>query len=92
MSLLRSPRVVVALGLAAVAVVGPMVAAERAASNMATAANRFLESLTPQQRADATFELRSDEREKFHFIPTEMFPRNGVTIKDMDRRAAGSCP
>ena len=83
MSLLRSPRVVVALGLAAVAVVGPMVAAERAASNMATAANRFLESLTPQQRADATFELRSDEREKFHFIPTEMFPRNGVTIRDM---------
>ncbi|SVA30156.1 uncharacterized protein METZ01_LOCUS83010, partial [marine metagenome] len=30
-----------------------MVAAERAASNMATAASRFLESLTPAQQADA---------------------------------------
>jgi hypothetical protein len=83
MSLLRSPRVVVALGLVAVSVAGPMIAAERAASNMATAANRFLDSLTSAQRADATFALRSDEWEKFHFIPTEMFPRNGLTIIDM---------
>jgi hypothetical protein len=60
-----------------------MVAAERSASNMATAANRFLESLTAAQRTEATFALQSDELEKFHFIPTEMFPRNGVTIGDM---------
>ena len=83
MNLLRSPRLVVALGLVALSVVGPMVAAERAASNMATAANRFLESLTPVQRADATFALQSDEREQWHFIPTEMFPRNGLTVRDM---------
>lgn len=83
MNLLRSPRFVVAVALVAACVVGPMMAAERAASNMASAANRFLESLTPAQRADATFELRSDEWEKWHFIPTEMFPRNGVTIRDM---------
>ena len=83
MRFLRSPRLVVAVGLATLAVVGPMVAAERAASNMTAAANRFLESLTPAQRADATFALQSDERETWHFIPTEMFPRNGLTIKDM---------
>ena len=83
MSLLRSSRVVVALGLGALAVAGAMVAAERSASAMATAADRFLESLTPEQRAQAAFEFQSDEREKWHFIPTEMFPRNGLTIKAM---------
>ena len=50
---------------------------------MATAADRFLESLTPEQRAQAAFGFQSDEREKWHFIPTEMFPRNGLTIKAM---------
>ena len=83
MSLLRSSRVVVALGLVALSVVGAMVAAERAAAAMATAADRFLESLTPEQRAQATFEFQSDERLKWHFIPTEMFPRNGLTLKAM---------
>jgi hypothetical protein len=83
MNPLLSPRLVAALALAALSVVGPMVAAERSASNMATAANRFLESLTAAQRTEATFALQSDELEKFHFIPTEMFPRNGVTIGDM---------
>ena len=60
-----------------------MVAAERSASAMAMAADRFLASLTPEQRAQAAFEFQSDEREKWHFIPTEMFPRNGLTIKAM---------
>ena len=83
MHLLRSPRLIVALALTAVSVVGPMIAAERSASTMATAATQLLDSLTAAQRADATFELGSDEREKFHFIPTEMFPRNGVTLRDM---------
>ena len=83
MSLLRSSRLVVAFGLVALSVVGAMVAAERSALAMATAADRFLESLTPEQRAQAAFEFRSDERLKWHFIPTEMFPRNGLTIKAM---------
>ena len=68
-----------------------MVAAERSASAMAMAADRFLASLTPEQRAQATFEFQSDEREKWHFIPTEMFPRNGLTIKAMtDAQRAGA--
>ena len=83
MSFLRSSRLVVASGLVALSVVGAMVAAERSASAMATAADRFLESLTPEQRAQAAFEFQSEERLKWHFIPTEMFPRNGLTIKAM---------
>ena len=83
MSLLRSSRLVLALGIVSLAVVSAMVAAERSASAMATAANRFIESLTPDQRAQAAFEFQSDERTKWHFIPTEMFPRNGLTLKAM---------
>ena len=83
MSLLRSPRLVVALVLVTLSVVGPIVATERTASQMATAATAFLESLTPEQRAKASFEVTSDERLKFHFIPTEMFPRNGLTLGEM---------
>ena len=83
MSLLRSSRLVVAFGLVVLAVVGAMVAAERSASAMVTAADRFLESLTREQRTQAAFEFQSDERMQWHFIPTEMFPRNGLTIKAM---------
>ena len=91
MSLLRSSRLVVALGLVVVSIVGAMVAAERSASAMATAADRFLESLTPEQRTQAAFEFQSDEREQWHFIPTEMFPRKGLTIKAMtDAQRAGA--
>jgi hypothetical protein len=91
MSLLRSSRLVVALGLVVVSIVGAMVAAERSASAMATAAGRFLDSLTPEQRAQAAFEFQSDEREKWHFIPTEMFPRKGLTIQAMtDAQRAGA--
>ena len=50
---------------------------------MATAASGLLASLTPDQRARAEFEFQSDERHRFHFIPTEMFPRSGLTIREM---------
>ena len=50
---------------------------------MATAASGLLASLTPDQRARAEFEFQSDERQRFHFIPTETFPRNGLTIREM---------
>jgi hypothetical protein len=50
---------------------------------MAAAATRFLESLTPEQRQQATFDFDGAERTHWHFIPTEIFPRNGLTIKQM---------
>jgi len=83
MRLLQSSRLLLALGIVSLSVVTAMVAAERSASTMATAANRFLESLTPDQRAQAAFAFESDERTQWHFIPTEMFPRNGLTLKAM---------
>jgi hypothetical protein len=50
---------------------------------MAKAANSFLASLTPEQRQQATFPFDSAEREKWHFIPSEMFARNGLLISSM---------
>jgi len=64
--------------------VGSLVAADRSSSAMASAATKFLGSLTPEQRQQASFAFNSDERTHWHFIPTETFPRKGLTIKEMN--------
>jgi hypothetical protein len=56
----------------------------RAATAMTTAATKFLEGLTPEQRTQATFALDVEERTRWNFIPTNMFPRKGVPIKEMN--------
>ena len=73
-----------AAAFACALVVGTLVAAERSSAAMATAATKFLAALTPEQRQQATFTLaNSDERLHWHFIPTEMFPRKGLLVRDM---------
>ena len=47
---------------------------------MANAANRFLDSLSEEQREQATFPLDSDERANWHYFPKE---REGVSFKEM---------
>jgi hypothetical protein len=49
-------------------------------SVMETAAKNFLNSLTPEQRAQATYKFEDDERFDWHFIPK---PRKGLPLKDM---------
>src|ERR1019366_8912627 len=49
-------------------------------SLMAEAANRFLASLTPEQRAKATFAFEEDERQNWHFVPIE---RKGLALREM---------
>ena len=44
------------------------------------AANHFLEALTPEQRAKATFKFDDDERLNWHFIPKE---RKGLPVREM---------
>ena len=46
-------------------------------SLMAESANRFLASLTPEQRAKATFAFEEDERQNWHFVPIER-PRRSI--------------
>ena len=82
MSRLTSPRVILALVILA-ALGGAIVQAQRTSSSaaMATAAEKFLGSLTPEQRQQATFTFESAERLRWHFVP--QFERNGLMIKTM---------
>ena len=70
MKSMMSPRLYLALGLAGAMAAGSIVAAERSSASMAAAASKFLSSLTPEQRKQATFAFESDERMHWHFIPT----------------------
>jgi hypothetical protein len=54
-------------------------------AKMAAAATKFLESLTPKQRRQATFAFNGDERTHWNFVPTELFPRHGLTVKQMNQ-------
>ena len=80
-----SPRV--ALFVLVLAAFGAaVVSAQRtptAAAAMTTAATQWLDSLSAEQRKQATYPLESDEYLRWNFIPTEAFPRNGVRLKDM---------
>jgi hypothetical protein len=48
---------------------------------MTDAANKFLAALSPEQRAKATFDWKSDERENWHYIPRD---RKGLPVKEMN--------
>src|SRR2546422_3157560 len=50
-------------------------------SIMETAAKNFLSSLTPEQRAQATYKFEDDQRFDWHFIPK---PRKGLPLKEMN--------
>jgi len=76
-------RLILAAAALAVLAVGSTIAADRSSSAMASAATKFLDSLTPDQRQEATFAFNADERPRWHFIPTEMYPRKGLLVKQM---------
>ena len=73
----------VAMSILSVLTLGLAAAKGSSPAAMAAAGTKFLESLTPEQLQQATFAFDSDERTHWHFIPTETFPRNGLTIKQM---------
>ena len=72
-----------AAAILAVSVSGLTVVAGPSPAAMAAKATRFLERLTPEQRQQAMFAFDGGERTHWHFIPTEAFPRNGLTIRQM---------
>jgi hypothetical protein len=61
-------------------------AMQKASTDMAAAAQKLLDSLSPEQMATLGFEFTDNERLNWHFIPK---PRKGLTLKDMsdDQRA-----
>ena len=83
MRALRSARFVLWLGCVLAYFAIPS-AADRSPANMANAANKFLSSLTPEQKQVASYAFdNSAERERFGFVPTEMHPRVGLMIEKM---------
>jgi hypothetical protein len=62
---------------------GVVIARQRAATGVATAARNLLAALTPEQRQKASFALTSEEWTRWHFVPVTQFPRNGLSIKEM---------
>lgn len=51
---------------------------------LAIAAAALLQSLPPELRERSSYPLASDELLRWHFVPDEIFPRNGVPLKKMD--------
>jgi hypothetical protein len=91
MRIQTSPRVWLVAAVVTAGAVGTMIAADRSSTAMASAANKFLAGLTPEQRAKAALPFQGDERMRWHFIPTETFPRQGLLVKEMSepqRKAA----
>lgn len=84
MSRLTALRLTVAALLVSVLMGSALFASQRSAANMSNAAGQFLNSLSPEQRANASFAFNSDDRLRWHFIPNEMFPRKGLMLKDMN--------
>jgi Protein of unknown function (DUF3500) len=83
MTKFRSSRFLLVAGSVLALVVGTVISAQRSSSTMASAANAFVNSLSPEQRQRATFPFESSERLHWNFIPSEAFPRNGLLLKDM---------
>jgi len=84
MSRLTALRLVVAATLIAACTGAVMIASQKSAATMQKAATQFLDSLSPDQKARASFTFESEERLRWHFIPNETFPRKGLMIKDMN--------
>jgi hypothetical protein len=87
MKLLRiTLAVVVTLSLVGVAYVSHQ--PETPATRMATAAQKFLGSLTPEQKKQATFDFDNPERTNWHFVPLQDAQkrptRKGLPLQDMN--------
>ncbi len=82
----RGPRLGVAMLFLGVTVLValPTLQPRGAVEEMTGAADDFLDSLSSFERGRATFAFDAEERSRHHFIPPEVFPRQGVVLKDLD--------
>ena len=76
-------RLAVALAVLVSGAMGSTIASQRTGATMAKSATAFLDRLTPEQREKAADPLNSPDRTHWNFIPTNMFPRQGLPIKEM---------
>ena len=78
-----STRVAVAAAILAAGLAGGLLASQRSASAMAKATTALLDSLTAEQRQKMAMALDAADRTRWNFIPTNMFPRQGLPLKEM---------
>lgn len=81
---LNALRLAVATSIVASFLGAATFASQKAAANMSKAATQFLDSLSSDQKARAALPFGNADRLRWHFIPNEMFPRQGLMIKDMN--------
>jgi hypothetical protein len=84
MSKVCSSRLVLVAVCVLALIAGTVISAQRSSSTMASAATAFVNSLSSEQRQKALFPFNSGERVHWHFIPSEIFPRNGLLMKDLN--------
>jgi hypothetical protein len=84
MSRLTALRLAVIASLLVVFTSTAIIASQKSAANMAKAATQLLDSLQPDQKTKVSFPFEGDERVRWHFIPNEMFPRQGLMIREMN--------
>ena len=75
----RTSLAFLALALAAL-IPAPHLRAHEVAAEMSGAATQFLEALTPEQKAKATYDFKDEQRYDWHFIPR---PRKGLPLKEL---------
>ena len=63
-----------------------VVPASETAERMAIACANFLETLTPDLRRKTEFAFEDGERQRWHYIPREMFDRKGVYLQEMNQK------
>ncbi len=61
-----------------------VIAASETAERMAAAASNFLDILTPELREKACQPFDGNERFRWHYIPIEMWERQGVSLKELN--------
>ena len=61
-----------------------IVPASEVAEQMKIACERFLETLSPDTRRKAVFDFWTSERQRWHYVPKEMFDRKGLCLKEMN--------
>jgi Protein of unknown function (DUF3500) len=76
-------RIAVAVTVISAGLMGSIVASQRAATSMTSATTALVNSLTPEQRQKMAMPFDAADRTRWNFIPTNMFPRQGLPIKEM---------
>jgi Protein of unknown function (DUF3500) len=82
-------RLALVAAIVAALAIGSTIAADRSSDTMARAAMGLLKNLEPAQAQQAMFPFESGERTHWHFIPTEMFARKGLLVRDMNATQRG---